>query len=367
MIKQSLVLLPVLLWMMGTLAVSKGQIRSDKNCTRQCGNLTIPFPFGLGSTRCYLDDWFEIVCHNSTAYLNLTELEVTKISVADSTLLVRHPIAFSSPVGVKDEKEYSNESKDLEGTPFVFSQGNRYTAVGCGVLALMETRLATLGGCLSYCEPQNSKKDKNIKTTTAASNISSCNGFHCCQTTIVSNLTSFNTTFLFAKERDLGERECTYAFLVHQEWFVSSMRDTISSIKKSDMVDVPVELEWGILRTPLPTTDFDEYWSINSSCTKFPAADSTSSCNNSSALNHSRIQCKCPPGYEGNPYLVRGCTGINISKVYALLIISKFLKSFSSDLGFHSDHDSPAARWLPAAVWGFELLTLEGWFPHMGA
>ncbi|GMN20937.1 hypothetical protein TIFTF001_047199 [Ficus carica] len=58
------------------------QIAKD-NCEAQCGNVKIPFPFGIGSN-CFIDKWFEVFCNKSTTphrpFLKHTQWEVLDIT-----------------------------------------------------------------------------------------------------------------------------------------------------------------------------------------------------------------------------------------------------------------------------------------------
>lgn len=73
------------------------------NCETHCGNISIPYPFGIGPNKdCYFDEWFEIECaanNSSTSppkpFLRHTQpkLEVLNISM-EGTLLVNNPVTF---------------------------------------------------------------------------------------------------------------------------------------------------------------------------------------------------------------------------------------------------------------------------------
>ncbi|KAF2301583.1 hypothetical protein GH714_027005 [Hevea brasiliensis] len=71
------------------LAIAKAPI-AKPNCTDHCGNINIPYPFGMGKG-CYLGDWFEIECHNSVdrpprAFISKIKTELLNISVLNPSL-----------------------------------------------------------------------------------------------------------------------------------------------------------------------------------------------------------------------------------------------------------------------------------------
>nr|XP_011468703.1 PREDICTED: wall-associated receptor kinase-like 1 [Fragaria vesca subsp. vesca] len=97
------------------------------NCQQFCGDVSIPYPFGIGPDKdCYFNNWYQIDCNEFTKYkpvLRLTGLEVLSISI-DGTLRVNNPVTF---YGLK-EKE-SLLVPNLNGSPFVYSHSaNRFTA-----------------------------------------------------------------------------------------------------------------------------------------------------------------------------------------------------------------------------------------------
>lgn len=195
-------LLPMALlfsWLLMSTAASVEPPIAKAGCPARCGDVEIPFPFGIGKG-CYADVWFQVSCiKNTVPLLNRTKLEVTEISV-DGTLKVKNPITFSNCSG----KVENRQSPNLEGSPFVLSQkSNRFTAVGCGAIALMTLNSSiTVAGCFSICGDDTAIVNK------------SCNGMDCCQTTIPLSLTAFTTSFrtIEADQKSV----CRYAFIADQ-------------------------------------------------------------------------------------------------------------------------------------------------------
>ncbi|KAB1202738.1 Wall-associated receptor kinase-like 9 [Morella rubra] len=137
----------------------------DSKCPPTCGNVSIPYPFGIGAG-CYLEDWFEIGCdkvNSSDSFrphlrrLNNLEVLGIRIDRQDSqyypyinAILVNYPILKSC-----DNKKATKENDVPEGSPFLFSPtNNSFIAMGCNssatVTSLDET--VTYSGCsIPFC------------------------------------------------------------------------------------------------------------------------------------------------------------------------------------------------------------------------
>lgn len=59
---------------------------TSPSCQRTCGNISIPYPFGMGHPTCFRDKWFEIKCNESSTtpkafLMGQNDLELLNISL----------------------------------------------------------------------------------------------------------------------------------------------------------------------------------------------------------------------------------------------------------------------------------------------
>lgn len=282
MVGQLLLHITLFLWSMSNalLAVASEASLAKPNCLSQCGNVTqIPYPFGIGAG-CYLNDWFRITCDNSAsppkAFLNKTGLEVLEISLG-GTFRVTTPITFSNCSNKKSDRQ----ARNVYYAPFVYSQSNRFTSIGCEVTALMSQfgLKPPLASCNSIC-------DNITRSSSTIFPNNSCSGSHCCQTNISKGIQFFDTSFQAMQNDSESEKECKYAFLVDHNWFMSTNISTIV-----DMDNVPVVLEYLLHKYSAQ----DIYGTYNFSPQNMTCTEDW--------------QCSCKTGYQGNPYLLDGCQG----------------------------------------------------------
>ncbi|XP_050280038.1 wall-associated receptor kinase-like 8 isoform X2 [Quercus robur] len=253
------------------------------NCRDRCGNVSIPYPFGIGSS-CFMHETYEIVCNGSGAFLPSIHVEVLEIRIIDpyntgdssepGLIRVKMPIISSSNC-INQSSAASDARVNFSGTPFFFSSyRNKFVSVGCDNLATitgLDSMLVV--GCKTDCS------NKKLK--------GNCSGFDCCQTTVPDGIQLLNVTFS-------NTSSCKRAFLAETQWL--NKTDPSASNHVLNLDYVPVVLEWTVLNF---TNDYDFealynrrhiYW------------------------DYTRYDVKyyyCRYGYEGNPYLNMGCQDIN--------------------------------------------------------
>lgn len=264
------------------------------SCPDHCGNVSIPYPFGMGADHCYLADWFAVDCNinkssgSATPHLRISSMEVVDIQLGGTMYLkVQTFKTFSGGVG---HMNYTQR-----GRPFTYSQTkNRFVAVGCNNFASIQSPddvSVTIGGCMSVCDK-----------TRSVLNASDCNGINCCQTAIPSGLDQeFILDISPIDGRMVGESAS--AFLVDTEWFKKNFR-------------MPIPVDYMVVEALQWQIDSSLFNSLGLSGNAEGSSTSPTSyhCSNQSAFGNKRslaFTCSCNPGYEGNPYLPEGCQDVD--------------------------------------------------------
>ncbi|PQM37235.1 hypothetical protein Pyn_18376 [Prunus yedoensis var. nudiflora] len=291
-----LIILPFSLVLFATITSAVGQAK--QNCPDRCGNLTIPYPFGVNED-CYMgSDYFINCAPNGTAFLRNSNIRVTNISVDLGEIQIQQYLTYDC---YTEEGEHRYNIPELWVTPPYTISGakNKFMAVGCDTYAEFEgyrpnQNLPFIAGCMSQCLGLDSV-DEN-----------SCSGIGCCQTSIPDGLKN-RTVFLKSYNNHtyvMDFNPCSYAFIVQEGQFNFSGNASFQQL--ANVSELPMVLNWDI---------GDESCDVvaekkNSSCMAH------TKCVNRTIGNQapSGYICQCLPGYYGNPYHPDGCLDVDECK-----------------------------------------------------
>ncbi|KAK1293471.1 Wall-associated receptor kinase 5 [Acorus calamus] len=266
-------------------------------CPENCGDFSIPFPFGIGEKYCFIEG-FEVDCRtradgNIVPYIPNTEFEITNISIPTGEMTIAVASYMARDCYDRSGLNMKNHTTLSLGTdtPYTFSDTqNKLTALGC------DTRVNISGnnnnknvGCVSICESPDSVTG------------GSCNGIGCCQTSLPKGLKHYSPQLGSFNNHSsvLGFNPCSYAFVTVQSWFsFGGLSDLSSDYYDRNEGFVPVVLDWVISNQTCKkfrrTTDDACFNQLNTDCYD--------------SINYYR--CYCKEGYEGNPYR-GGCHDID--------------------------------------------------------
>lgn len=269
-------------------------------CNYTCGDLTIPYPFGIGNstaqhhTPCYMDSKFELTCVNNSKLIRPRGIEVLDINPqgqVEMKFSVSHLCSNGS--SSSNNTEEANRAYLIVSPHTISSTENKFITVGCdsyGYLNSNFTGGTYSTGCLTRCYDFKPK-------IVIGNNTGKCTGLGCCQVDIPSSMKNITIeAFKFPTSTLSQENSCSYSFIAKQ----GSYKFSVDHIDNLPNETFPLVINWAI---------------TNESCQIAHTTNSYACKKNSECVDddpdYDGYRCKCLQGFEGNPYLPGGCTDID--------------------------------------------------------
>ncbi|KAJ6673099.1 hypothetical protein OIU85_012132 [Salix viminalis] len=295
------VFLPMLLLSLWPVAASTARSVAKPGCQEKCGNVSVPYPFGILKPSCAMNDYFFLNCSsNDEGHLELYVADMTtdassQTSISnielEGTVTVRIYPAFTCSNESGIENYTFSQSISLGSGPFMLSDTrNIFTATGCDTSAQVSSFESAYGAaCLCSCTKYVEMTDENP-----------CAGSGCCQTSIPKGLKSIMYSVSSVNYYNVSDVNlCGFGFLADKR-----------SLKISD---------WPLSRTAIYgkdayATDVVIEWVVeNKTCEQAKANTSAYACGANADCTYPEsgqgYLCSCNKGFEGDPYLKEGCQG----------------------------------------------------------
>ncbi|KAH6801419.1 hypothetical protein C2S52_001883 [Perilla frutescens var. hirtella] len=338
MMNMNILQLPLLHFIFFTLlllppAFSSGLVPKP-GCRDRCGNVLIPFPFGVGSD-CSFGKYFNITCNTSnntpTPYLSFFEdIEVVEINPSQIRIRFKRlleKVCYNKSGHRFDGMENIRSGFSFSDTPFTFSDENWLTTIGCHDSATIFTtddegfrqdEQKFGSSCVSYCS--------NITDSAGVgfcpdNDIGYPSAMGCCVTTVPRGITQVLVKLTdLANEWRVGEGRlfsCSYVFLQEKLTPNKSKFSYPLSYLNNPNEFLDAESNWKTRAPPVVRLD----WRINEgkNCSearrnatgRYACQDNSLCVDYDAPSTVGGYLCSCKQGYNGNPYSTGGCRDID--------------------------------------------------------
>ncbi|KAL8246540.1 hypothetical protein R6Q59_007756 [Mikania micrantha] len=247
---------------------------SKAGCKDMCGDVQIPFPFGMNAS-CAVNQWYIVDCNSSTPYLPaLNHLKVLGVDLKNQTVTV----ATSRITDCQNPVQNSSEimGVDIGGSPFLFSKThNKFVFKGCGDAAMKADNGSVLTACSTACRSG---------VTHELNDTDKCFGMgDCCETTIPYYFKSYSIHLSNLNEKGGG---CGSGFLVDETSYNQGSWNTTS-------FNIPVSFRWTLAGS-------DQF-----ACCYYHAQRGMVNLFDGTKMDS--LTCYMSPTLLGNSYLEDGC------------------------------------------------------------
>ncbi|XP_057780036.1 wall-associated receptor kinase-like 17, partial [Salvia miltiorrhiza] len=207
---------------------------SKNGCQQKCGDVTIPYPFGIGPN-CSFNTSYAVECGSqSKPFLKSTGLEAFDFSLSDNTVRVMQRV---TPLNCSSKSGQFQLGQSLLGSPFTLGASiNRAVVVGCRseVSLVGPASAASSGGCRPTC---------------GAAAAAGCFGINCCSVIVPEMSQRVEAAYAVTQDGGGGDDSvCGYAFLADYKWLSREYEDYVNfSTPAAEMTAlrwVPATLEW---------------------------------------------------------------------------------------------------------------------------
>ncbi|KAM3259852.1 hypothetical protein ACQJBY_051254 [Aegilops geniculata] len=286
-------------------------------CHTICGNISVPYPFGMGPARCYWPG-FNLTCDNT-----MTPPRLLLHGAGGDILQVDHFSLRESSVLVK--RTPGDVLIDGDGNGSIFSGGpdhgtyhimlsddwaygaNELIVLGCNVRATLKHGNATVSACSTLCGDDQPHQPTMWSVPSRLESSMVCTGLGCCQAAIVAAASAVGEVRVqlewLGRNRSADEeRMPTRVFVAKEGWFEKKhVSEPLLLQEPSAFRAMGIPVDDGV---PVWLT-----WEVDT--------------NISSSHRHGHVvcdqgtrggyACRCESNYEGNPYIPDGCQGLLFS------------------------------------------------------
>ncbi|CAL4994395.1 unnamed protein product [Urochloa decumbens] len=279
-----------------------GPLNNKHSCRTTCGDVSVPYPFGIGiSPEC---SWpgFNVICNTSynppRPFLDSNNtFEVVDISLSDSTVRVIHHISTWSYDDVGSSVLYYN-LPDI-GEPYILSTKNEFIFSGCSLQGILygEYRNGSdriISSCSSTCS-----SGRFVPTPAGGGYYHGLGG--CCHAPI---LLSGSTPKKVKINLLNASREKNFSRVINgfiSEDGLAKQWDMVLDSSSDGPMESPLVLRWAVKQ------GFSVPAGNSGQCPRSVAGRLCMSKHSECLQENGGFACYCSTGYKGNPYITDGC------------------------------------------------------------